>query len=364
MRLLAAIAEMGVGGAERVVVESLRSVAEHGDEAALLAATGPLDADLAGLPLQRWLLPQGRTKRALLGSAAAARRAVASFRPDIVHAHNVRVAAITRLGIQAARPLGRPPLLVTYHGVPETETKTAARLLRVADAIVCVSAGLEAQLAANGVPSERLSVIPNGVPDASPLDPARAASLRAELGIAAEAPLVAVVGRLVPQKAHDRFLGAAARVVAAVPEARFLVIGDGPLRAESEALSAKLDLTDAVTFTGLRSDATDLIGISDLLVFSSVWEGLSIAALEALARGVPVVSTEVDGSAELLGSGAGVVVAQDDIALADGIIVALADPVARQRMGAEGRLLHAERFSTARMMQRYRAVYAALGAAG
>jgi glycosyltransferase involved in cell wall biosynthesis len=355
---------MGVGGAERVVVESLRNVAEHGEEIALLAAPGPLDSDLAGLPLRRWPLPPGRSKRALLGGVATAGRAVASFRPDIVHAHNVRVAALTRVGIQAARPLGRPPLLVTYHGVPEAETKTAARLLRLADAVVCVSAGLEAQLAANGVPAERLSVIPNGVPDAAPLEPARAASLRAELGILPEAPLVAVVGRLVPQKAHDRFLRAAARVHAAVPEARFLVIGDGPLRAESEALAADLGLAGSVVFTGLRSDATDLIALSDLLVFSSIWEGLSIAALEALARGVPVVSTEVDGSTELLASGAGVVVPQDDVALADGIIDVLADPGARRRMGAEGLRLHAERFSTARMMQRYRALYAALGAAG
>lgn len=362
MRLLAAIAEMGVGGAERVVVESLRSEAEHGDAIGLLAAPGPLDVDLEGLPLRRWPLPRGRSKRALLGAAATAGRAVAGFRPDVVHAHNVRVAAVTRLGAQAARPLGRPPLLVTYHGVPEAETKAAARLLRLADAVVCVSAGLEAQLAANGVPAERLSVIPNGVPDATPLDPARAASLRAELGIAPAAPLVAVVGRLVPQKAHDRFLRAAARVLAAAPEARFLVVGDGPLRAEREALSAELGLADAVVFTGLRSEATDLIALSDLLVFSSVWEGLSIAALEALARGVPVVSTEVDGSAELLGSGAGVIVAQDDDALADGIIAALADPAARRRMGAQGRRLHAERFSTARMMERYRALYAALGA--
>jgi glycosyltransferase involved in cell wall biosynthesis len=363
MRLLVAIAEMGVGGAERVVVESLRASVAGGDEAALLAAPGPLDAELAGLPVRRWPLPKGRGKRALLGAGTTAARAVAGFKPEVVHAHNVRVAGIARLGSQLARPLRRPPLLVTYHGVPEAETEAAARLLRLADAVVCVSSGLEGQLAANGVPAERLSVIQNGVPDAAPLDPARAAALRAELDIAPGAPLVCAVGRLVPQKAHDRLLRAAKQVLATEPEARFLIVGEGPLRAEDEALRDELGLGDAVTFTGIRSDATDLIALSDLLVFSSVWEGLSIAALEALARGVPVVSTEVDGSAELLGSGAGVVVPQDDEALAAGIIGALADPEARERMGAEGRRLHAERFSTARMMERYRALYEELYAA-
>jgi glycosyltransferase involved in cell wall biosynthesis len=363
VRLLVGIAEMGVGGAERVVVESLRSSVEHGDEAALLAATGPLDAELAGLPVRRWPLPKGRGRRALLGAGATAARAVSSFRPEVVHAHNIRVTAIARLGSQLARPFGRPPLLVTYHGVPEAETQAAARILRLADAVVCVSSGLEEQLAANGVDCGRLSVIQNGVPDAPPLDPARAAALREELGVAPGVPLVSVVGRLVPQKAHDRFLRAAARVRATEPRARFLIVGDGPLRAETEALRDGLGLTEAVTFTGIRSDATDLIALSDLLVFSSVWEGLSIAALEALARGVPVVSTEVDGSEELLGSGAGIVVPQDDEALAAGIVGALADPEARRRMGAEGRRLHAERFSTARMMERYRELYALLGAA-
>ena len=148
--------------------------------------------------------------------------------------------------------------------------------------------------------------------------------------------MVSVVGRLVPQKAHDRFLRAAKIVRESVPEARFLIVGDGELRASTEALAAELGLADAVLFTGIRGDATTIIARSDLLVFSSTWEGLSIAALEALARGVPVVSTAVEGTRELLSEGAGVVVPHDDEALAAAIVECLGDPAKRNGSARPG----------------------------
>jgi glycosyltransferase involved in cell wall biosynthesis len=175
--------------------------------------------------------------------------------------------------------------LTTYHGVPHEEVDAAARILRLADLVACVSTDLMEQLAERGIPAERLAVVPNGVPDPEPTSAETMRALDAELGLGVGTPVVSVVGRLVPQKAHDRFLRAAKLVHEQVPEAKFLVVGDGELRAQTEALAAQLGLADAVVFTGIRSDATTIIARSDLLVFSSDWEGLSIAALEALARG-------------------------------------------------------------------------------
>jgi glycosyltransferase involved in cell wall biosynthesis len=360
MRFGQVISEMGVGGAERVVVELLRDGAERGDALGLLANPGRLDAEIENLPIERVALPTARKAPDLLRAAAAARRFTASFKPDLLHAHNVRVAGLARIGSQLAKPLSRPPVLATYHGVPLEEINGAARVLRHADAVVCVSAGLLEQLAERGVPAERLSVIANGVPDAPALSDVRRAEIDAELELEPGAPVVAVIGRLVPQKAHDRFFRAAVLVKETLPGARFLIVGDGELRTELEAMVAELGLVEQVRFTGIRDDVPELIGRTDLVVFSSIWEGLSIVALEALAAGVPLVSTDVAGTRELLATGAGLVVPHDDERLAGAITELLGDPARRQEMGAAGRALHAERFSTAQMAAAYRERYEAL----
>jgi glycosyltransferase involved in cell wall biosynthesis len=363
MRLQVVISEMGVGGAEKMVVENLRDAAAHGDDLALLGAPGQLDAELAGLPIRRLHLPTARSAPALAQALAKMARFSRGFRPDLIHSHNVRVTALARVAAQLAAPLSRPPLLTSFHGVPLEEEDSAARLLRLSDLVVCVSEDLKGRLEAKGLPARRLTVIPNGVPDPAPLGTERRAEIDAELGLGEDSEVVSIVGRLVPQKAHERFLTAAAAVRQARPRARFLVVGDGERRRELEAQAAALGLGDALQFTGIRPDAADVIARSDLLVFSSVWEGLSIAALEALARGVPVISTDVAGARELLTSGAGVIVPQDAEALGAAIAAGLADPEARQRMGSEGRRLHAERFSVARMNARYREAYERLLAA-
>src|SRR6185312_11501751 len=292
--------EMGIGGAERVVVDLALDAVRRGDDLLLLGAQGRNDEHLAGAGIARVALPTGRTPLDLSRAVGRTARATHGFRPALIHAHNVKVTAVARLGSRLAG-LRRPPLLTTYHGVPHEEVDAAARVLRLADLVACVSADLLAQLAERGIPGERLTVVPNGVPDPEPTSEETLRALDAELGLRAGAPVVSVVGRLVPQKAHDRFLRAAEIVHREVPEAKFLVVGDGELRAPTEALADRLGLGEAIVFTGIRADAATIIARSDLLVFSSEWEGLSIAALEALARGVPVVSTAVEGTRELLG---------------------------------------------------------------
>jgi glycosyltransferase involved in cell wall biosynthesis len=356
VRLEFVISEMGIGGAERVVVDLALDAVARGDELLLLGAPGRNDEHLAGTGIGRVSLPTGRGPADLARSTGRTARATRRFRPALIHSHNVKVTAVARAGSQLAG-LHRPPLLTTYHGVPHEEVDAAARILRLADLVACVSTDLMEQLAERGIPTERLAVVPNGVPDPEPTTAETMRALDAELGLSVDTPVVSVVGRLVPQKAHDRFLRAAKLVHEKVPEAKFLVVGDGELRAQTEALAADLGLTDAVVFTGIRGDATTIIARSDLLVFSSDWEGLSIAALEALARGVPVVSTAVEGTKELLSEGAGVVVPHDEEALAAAIVECLGDDERRAQLGATGRRIHQERFSTAHMAAAYRGLY-------
>jgi glycosyltransferase involved in cell wall biosynthesis len=290
------------------------------------------------------------------GAAWSLGGALRDFHPELVHAHNVRATFTAALARMAGLPR-RPPLVSTFHGVPPAELPSSARVLRMASRTVCVSTGLADQLAAQGYPRSRLSVVGNALPERATGDapgPERSG----------EGPVVSIVGRLVAQKAHHRFLDAAAIVARARPDARFLVVGDGPLRVELERRSDELGLGAAVTFTGQRPDGPALIAGSDLLVFSSDWEGLSMAALEALSAGVPVVSTDVAGMTELLAGGAGMIVAEPTPqALARGIETLLGDPGLRERMGAAGRRVVEERFSLRAMLSGYDDAYESVSGA-
>lgn len=344
------------GGAERVALEMAAARAEAGDRVVLAAPPGTLDA--RGLPdgVERALLPRGG--RGPLGAArgaGAVARLVRRVRPQLVHAHNPRASASAWLAASAGgRP--RPAVVATYHGVEAADRRRAARVLARCDEVVCVSSDLRAELERAGLTEGRARVVTNGIAPAPPLTDGRAQELRRELG--ADGPVVTLVGRLVEQKAPERFVDAAAEVLRRRDDVTFLVVGEGPLRPELEERASGTGAGERIRFTGVRADARDLIALSDLLVFTSVWEGLSIAALEAMAAGVPVVATDVSGMRELLGTGAGRIVAEPDPgAFAHAIEELLADEDTRVAMGRRGRALVDERYSVQAMAAGYAEVY-------
>jgi glycosyltransferase involved in cell wall biosynthesis len=358
MRVLLAIAELGVGGAERVVVELADALTSNGHAVAVLAGPGRLWRELP-TAVDAHRLPQvGRSKPRAALAAVRTARAVRAVQPDVVHAHNVKVTAICDAGARLARH--RRPLLTTFHGVAREEYGPAARILRRADRVACVSTDLAQALVAAGLDGPRAVVIPNGIAPVAPLGDAARAALDAELDLAG-APVVAMVGRLVPQKAPDSFLEVAAAVARTHPQTRFLVVGDGPLRAGLEARARDLQIAERVRFTGVRSDARALIARASLLLFTSDWEGLSIAALEALSAGIPVVSTAVEGMQALAAGGAVEIVpdrAPEALARAVGDL--LSAPARRTEMGERGRALVAERFSLDAMTGAYAELYRSL----
>jgi glycosyltransferase involved in cell wall biosynthesis len=359
MRLMLVIAELAAGGAESVVIDLAADAAGSGDEVAVVAAPGPLDARLEGIDLTRLPLPaQSAGPLRMPLTVAPLRSALRAFRPDLIHAHNPRITAAVRVA-RAFAAMRDVPLLATYHGVAPERARNAGRALHGAARIACVSEPLRAELAAGGAPADRLVVVRNGTAAAPPLDPARRASLDADLGLG-DGPVVSAVGRLVPQKNHARFLSAVARAAPELPDARFLVVGDGVLRGELEAQARSLDLGERLTLTGVRSDARDLIARSDLLVLSSDWEGFPLVALEGLAAGVPLLSTPVAGIEELTAAGAAESVAADSEALAAGLIDLLRDRGRLNAMGERARELHAREFSVERMVADYRGLYEAL----
>jgi glycosyltransferase involved in cell wall biosynthesis len=361
MRILLTSSSMGIGGAERVVAMLAAGLAAQGHEIVLAAPPGERDADLRDLPQLRLpLVDHGRTVTGALRTAVQLAGAIRRTAPDVVHAQNVKSAAISRAATVATWPRRRPPVLATFHGVTPAEYRRSARLLSHVDHVACVSSSALEHLLAVGLPASRASVVHNAVTPAPPLDPARRAELDREFGLT-EKPVVAIVGRLVAQKAHERFVIAARAVADALPETRFLVVGDGPRRRVVETQVAAAGLTRQVLFTGVRSDARDIIARADVIVFSSDWEGLSITALEALAAGTPVVSTDVQGMRELLVGDtrvAGAVVPLDDgTALGERVAALLCDEHERAAMGLAGRELSNRDFSLDGMIDAYERLY-------
>jgi glycosyltransferase involved in cell wall biosynthesis len=405
MRVLLASPSMRIGGAERVVTMLAAGLVDRGHDVILVAPPGERDADLQEVPHVRLQLDDhGRTATGAIRSTGQMARALSRLKPDVLHAQNVKYTGIGRLATairapshqppshwpgshrpgsqgpgsqgpsahrpqshsptaRADRPRSRIPVLATFHGVLPAEYRRAALLLRLADHVACVSSAVLERIVAAGLPRSQVSLVRNAIETPPPPDAAQLARLDRELSLTG-AQVVAIVGRLVTQKAHERFVVAARLVAAARPATRFLVVGDGPRRSAIERQVAYAGLSDRVLFTGRRSDAREIIARAQVLVFSSEWEGLSIAALEALAAGTPVVSTDVEGMRELLSGGAGAVVPLDGgDALGERLLELLGNEPERQAMGRIGRELIARDFSLDEMIDAYVALYERLARA-
>ena len=276
-------------------------------------------------------------------------RLMRDVRPHVVHTHKSKAGVLGRL---AARMTGVPVAVHTFHGHPfrgyfspwkSRLIQVAERLLaRWTDAVVAVSRQQRRDLLAYRITSPgRLHAIPLGLELAPYLAVRHCDSgLRAELGFPQSARLVGTVTRLVPIKGVDVFLKAAARVAEEVPEARFVVVGDGELRCELEDLARQLGLGPRVRFLGFRRDTVRICSALDLAVLSSHSEGLPVALIEAIAAGCYVVATRVGGVSDLVVSErVGLTVEPGNSnALADAVVRALAEncvvpPEERERAG-------------------------------
>ncbi len=348
MRVLQAIQALGVGGAERITLALARDLRAQGHDVALAAADGPL---AAGLPagVQRYDLPLLERRPSRVPAAVlAVERALRAFRPDVVHAHNPAVAFAC--GIATARGR-RVPALASIHGVPDSDYRAASRLLRLAGLHV-VACGPAVAAGLRGAGLEPAETIPNGVGPA----PAAAdrAALERELGVPAGKALLVSVGRLNPPK--DPVL--AVRALAGVPDATLLLVGDGPLRGDVEAMARETGVADRVVLAGARADARALLGAADVAVLASASEGLPLAALEAMAAGTPLAATAVRGVRELLDDGetALLVPAGDADALAGAVRRLLEDAELRGALAARG-LEEAARHTEDAMVEAYGRTY-------
>jgi glycosyltransferase involved in cell wall biosynthesis len=261
-------------------------------------------------------------------------------------------------GRLAAWRAGVPVILSALHstGLPDHVEFLNRLLTPLSDGFIGVAQAHGAYLAAaEGCPARKVFVIPNGV-DVEAFQPsAPDEGLRAALGLPPQAPLALIVAALRPEKNHELFLQAAARVTRQLPEARFLLVGDGPRRSTLEELSRSLGIQDRVLFLGTRSDVAQLLSIADVLVLSSHMEANPVSILEALACGKPVVAPRVGSIPETIEDGMNgyLFPAGDEAQLAARLGHLLECPEQARRMGAIGRERVVAHWSLERMVEGY-----------
>lgn len=284
-----------------------------------------------------------------------------ALRPDLVHTHLVHADAY---GLWAARRAGVPSALSSRHNNDRFRRRTACRWLTRwsmshADAVVAISGAVaDFTIRVEGVASSRVVTVHYGLEADAP-GPADMAAARLRLGAPTGEPLVGVIGRSVEQKGIDVLLSAFPRIIAAVPDARLAVVGDGPLRGALEATAQALGIAGRVRFTGWVDRASTLMPACDVVVIPSRFEGFGLVALEAMAASRPIVATRVDALCEIVADGeTGLLVpGEDPERLAEVVAGLLRAPDRAQAMGRAGHRRLVERFSVDRMVDGTLAVY-------
>ena len=363
IHVLHVIDGLNVGGAEISLRDLVQGLLQGGRYrvSVCYSTPGPLVAEMAALGPPMVRLPRlARVDPLLLLRMC---QAIRRDPPHIVHTHLFKSDFHGRV---AARLCGVPVVVSTLQNCDGwADNPLLGRIYgftaRFADRLIAVSNEVrDFAMTHTRVAPDKLRVIPNSVALQRFVDQEEAGrALRREFGIAEGAPLLGIIARLAPQKDHLTLLEAAVRIRSALPEARFLIVGDGPLRKTLVTRACELGLDQAVIFCGLRNDIPAAMAALDLLVLSSRWEGLPVALVEGMAAARPVVATAVGGVPDVVlhGSTGLLVPPGDPAALAHACIQVLTDPDLRARLGHAGRARAEAHFSLDAMVRQTSQLY-------
>ena len=305
------------------------------------------------------LIPLAPKTEMDLNAAWRLSRLVKQLKPDVLHAHDPHGVAMAALALSMSTQLAKPPLVAARRVDFHMKNNALSRWkYRQVDCFICASEAIRRMVIADGVPAARAVTVYEGI-DLGHVDAAPPADLHAELWLPHQAPIVGNVAALVPHKGQRHLIEAAAIVVTKVPDARFVIAGEGELRPALERQIKDHRLEKHVFLTGFRPDILSIHKAFDIFVMSSVTEGLGTSLLDAMACGKPIVATTAGGMPEVVVDGrTGLLVPpRDHEALAEAIVRLLRDESARQEMAAAGLARVRSRFSAERMVQDTLEVY-------
>lgn len=353
---------LGPGGAERMAVHVVRGLNPERFEASVVSIWHRVGSDL------EHLLDDSNTKVEYLGKGRGfdcrtfhrLHRILRHHRPDVVHTHlHVLPYALPSLLL-----LKRVSWLHTVHNLAEREIEPRARYFQrfaLSSGIVPVAVSGEVALSLKHIYGiQKCRVIPNGIPTEYYAHPhASRSNWRTKEGFQEDQVLFVCVARFAPQKNHAVLLKAFAQGPAANPNAHLVLIGEGILRKVLEEQARGLGIFGRVSFLGLRTDIPDVLGAMDVFVLSSDWEGNPLSVMEAMASGLPIISTAVGGVPDLLANGReGFLVPRGNAeGFSNRMKLLLLSPEMRRSLGiAAARRAH-ENFDVSRMVRAYEQLY-------
>jgi glycosyltransferase involved in cell wall biosynthesis len=311
-------------------------------------------ADLAresGIDVHAWWATRGPGARTV-GETARLRGILERLAPDVVHLHSSKAGLAGRLAVRGRWPTVFQPHLWSFQTAGGWLGRISAAWEELAsrwtDQLICVSHDELAAGRSAGV-TAAADVVPNGV-DTGRLRPGSRLAARQALGLDVDAPTAVCVGRLAPLKGQDQLLDAWPAVLAEVPGARLVLVGDGPMAARWRAHPAAA--LESVRWNGHSTAVSDWYTAADVVVLPSRAEGMALVPLEAMACGRAVVAFDVGGVRESVGDGGAVVPSGDVAALAGAVAARLGEPALAAREGRQGRRRAEDLFDGARMCDR------------
>lgn len=345
-----------VGGAERHTFELARDLQAHGWRSSIFAIKAGTVAAPDGVAL---LQPAGA--RSLLARTRELANEIGRSRPDLVIAVNERPVLVSTLARQFARR-SVPVVAVSHSTVlrnrkEEWMQRVYTPLFNRLQGVVFISRNQQRFWHARGLRPRDETLILNGI-DTERFSPnVRAehrASVRTRYGLAEGDLVVGLCAVMRPEKNHLQIVEAVARLRAKGLPIRALLVGDGPMRAAIEARAAALGIAEHVILAGMHPDVRPYVSAFDIGALCSVSiETLSLAALETMAMGIPMVMSELGGASEIVEGGGGVLFPVDDLDRLCGALASLADWKTRQEMGEAARHTVVQTFRSGRMIEMY-----------
>jgi glycosyltransferase involved in cell wall biosynthesis len=338
-KILHLIKGLGRGGAELLLLSAAPYLDRdrfHYEIAYVLSKKDALVPDLEEAGLEVHCLEGGSDP----GWLPRLRRLVRERRIDLIHSHSPLVAAGARTALAGVRVRR----VYTEHNVWECYRRptywanllTFPRSHHVFAVSDHVRASIKYPWSLRRLPMPPVETLYHGLDPEAVTGWRLQDGARAELGIPDEAPVFGAVANFRPEKGHRDLVAAAKHVIQEIPEARLVLVGQGPLEGEVRRQVKELGLDRSVIFAGHRRDAPRIAGSFDVFTLASVHEGLAIALVEAMAQGVPAVVTRVGGLSEVVehGKQGFIVTPGRPRALADAIVSLLRDPALRKEFGA------------------------------
>jgi len=335
-----------IGGAERQLMDLTPLLQKKGIETHIITRrlTGTVAFEIIkGVPVYRLPMLKDKTSSSILFTLNAL-KLIRKLNPDLIHAHELISPATTAL---LAKWFFGYPLVITVHRsgtqgeISRLKSKNFGKcrlkvICRDTDMFIIISNEIDQELAKENVPVQKRVFIPNGVDVkwfATP-KPGIKQKLRASLGLPLDSKIVVFAGRFSPEKRVTNLIRIWPDVRKNIPFALLLLIGNGP-----EELFLRQMAGDGIIFIGGQSDVLPYLQISDLFVLASIAEGVSVAVLEAMACGLPVIATSVGGIPEIIQhQETGWLISPDDTdGLLSGILTLLSDEDSGERLGKKAR---------------------------